>query len=73
MIQRYTRAHLTYAEDKLPAIKGIGDCLGDIMGDVYLDGFFAKTLPKSLCWYLEDDGDDRVEQTRRAPAWSWLA
>lgn len=74
-VEDYTRARLTYPKDKLPAIKGIADSPAGPTGDVYLNGFFTKQLPKALCWQLLGGKElpERLNHPWRAPTWSWVA
>lgn len=70
-ILAFTTAALTFPQDKLAAINGIAECVAARTGDRFVDGFFLRTLPKSLGW-TRQPGRRILAQPWRAPRWSWV-
>lgn len=68
IIKTYSRLALTYPKDKLPAIQGVADYINRQIEDEYLFGFFAFSLPKTLCFRRRGN---RPKRRMPAPSWSW--
>lgn len=49
-IQAYSGRHLTYAEDKLPALAGLATLITARTGDEYLAGLWRAHILEDLCW-----------------------
>jgi len=70
----YTSCKLTKPEkDKLRAIQGIADQIGQGTGDTYKNGFFWRHLPKALCWMTTFNQPARRVPDYRIPSWSWAS
>jgi hypothetical protein len=71
LVQEYSRRRLTFADDRLLAISGLGDRFGRIISGNYLAGLWESQLPYGLLWIC------LVPQIRptneRAPSWAWAS
>jgi len=83
IICEYSGRDLTLFDDRLPALAGIATELAKSWNDVYLAGFWKKTIIQHLGWYrstpaLRCTGLPRniegVHCTKRigSPSWSWI-
>jgi hypothetical protein len=76
----YTNRNLTFPSDKLVAISGIANVVGNFLRDEYFAGLWRKSLPQSLLWSPYDEENlphpgyiaTRSSQYR-APSWSWAS
>lgn len=78
----FSRRLLTYPGDRFPAISGLAEYFGDIIGDEYLAGMWKRDLWRALYWgvgvnvsaswaaFLEQLSKPNVY---RAPSWSWAS
>ncbi|OCK84014.1 HET-domain-containing protein [Lepidopterella palustris CBS 459.81] len=81
ILTNYTKRHMTFGKDKLPALAGVATEFHQRTGDEYLAGMWRSQLPLGLMWRtrLYDHGlydADEVPQHERsakyrAPSWSW--
>lgn len=83
IIYEYSRRDLTSFDDRLPALAGVATELARSWNDVYLAGFWKKTIIQHLGWYpstpaLRHTGLPRniegPHYTKRigSPSWSWV-
>lgn len=73
-VASYTQAKLTHETDRLRAIQGVADSIALHIGDVYLDGFFLRSLLTQLCFQTEKRLPSfRPDRCASLPSWSWLA
>lgn len=83
IIYEYSQRNLTLFDDRLPALAGIATELSKAWKDVYLVGFWKKTITKHLGWYRSQPPSRRtgnsnnfegVERNKRigSPSWSWV-
>ncbi|KAI7093293.1 hypothetical protein KC340_g10084 [Hortaea werneckii] len=72
VIRLFTKADLTYARDKLPALSGIARHVHSRKGGQYLAGLWRdESVEAQLCWRVEEP---RLRPTMwRAPSWSWAS
>lgn len=71
VIELYTRAKLTYSDDKLVAISGIAKEAQNESGDQYFAGFWRRNMEFQLYWRpCEVESLQPRPQTYRAPSWS---
>ncbi|EPE33301.1 heterokaryon incompatibility protein [Glarea lozoyensis ATCC 20868] len=75
VVQEYSGCALTKPQDKLIAISGIARILQQKLEDEYVAGFWLKSLPQALLWYISDFGGSpqSPEFQYRAPSWSWAS
>ncbi|KAH7363857.1 heterokaryon incompatibility protein-domain-containing protein, partial [Rhexocercosporidium sp. MPI-PUGE-AT-0058] len=82
MIEDYSGRDLTFATDRLVAIAGIAELVGQVLKDDYVAGMWKSTLPNSLLWsphikssILEVDTYAKCSRPHAytAPSWSWAA
>lgn len=69
----YTKRKLTFEGDRPLAISGIAEEFAQMLGDQYIAGHWASTLPLSLLW---GKGDKHVFQhcgNYEGPTWSWAS
>jgi hypothetical protein len=48
---RYTTCHLTKYQDKLVALEGIADMVGEVLEDEPVAGPWKNRLSQDLCWF----------------------
>lgn len=75
---RYTRLHLTFDKDLLPALSGVTRRLAATQPeDKYLAGIWKVGLLNSLMWFVRIDNRQatiwRRARDPRAPSWSWAS
>ncbi|CZR66340.1 uncharacterized protein PAC_16241 [Phialocephala subalpina] len=83
IIHDYSTRDLTVFDDRLPALAGIATELAKSWNDIYLAGFWKKTIIQHLGWYRNTPyrtGFPRknfkgVDCTKRtgSPSWSWVS
>ena len=77
IVADYTKRHMTFGRDKLPALAGVAMEFQRHTSDQYLAGIWKTHLPLALLWRSESYWAPRgyPEQKRpaeyRAPSWSW--
>ncbi|KAH7370788.1 hypothetical protein BKA65DRAFT_471968 [Rhexocercosporidium sp. MPI-PUGE-AT-0058] len=77
IVADYTKRHMTFCRDKLPALAGVVMEFQRHTSDQYLAGIWKTHLPLALLWRSESYWAPRgyPEQKRpaeyRAPSWSW--
>lgn len=79
----FSRRELTNPKDKLPAISGVAQKFGSLLGfrnEDYLAGIWRNTLLMGLLWTVgsvqwepHPDLVNRVRRPGRAPSWSWAS
>ncbi|KAF6818396.1 heterokaryon incompatibility protein [Colletotrichum musicola] len=67
----YSRANLTYPQDRLPALAGIARLQHEATGHQYLAGMWRERLVQQLPWYIYLER--RKRPAWRAPSWSWMS
>lgn len=70
----YTKCAMTKEEDKLVAIHGVAQQLGQVLGDRLVVGLWYNRFLEELCWYKSIFvGDPPISPPMvwRAPTWSW--
>ena len=83
IIDEYSDRDLTLFDDRLPALAGIATELAKSWNDVYLAGFWKKTITRHLGWYRSKPAFRRtgnsknfegMDCTKRigSPSWSWV-
>jgi hypothetical protein len=76
LVHDYTTKTLTFRKDKLPAISGLADRVGEVIKDRYLAGLWESDLARGLCWEVEDlrlVKEDDADGSYWAPSWSWAS
>lgn len=82
LVEYYSQRHLSYHDDRLPAIAGIAKRYSQMTGDEFLVGLWRSTLPMDLAWEVGlPGGAYHVEGTTRKsfgsassiPSWSWIS
>jgi hypothetical protein len=72
IVEEYSRKHLTFPDDKLPALSGIASRFFSISKDDYIAGHWRRGLEKSLFWGAGTSHNFRAK-SYRAPTWSWAS
>jgi hypothetical protein len=72
IVQLYTDANLTRAEDKLVAISAVAKQILKGTDDVYFAGLWRSAFTRGLLWYLPLQ-QSRIPTAYRAPSWSWAS
>ncbi|RFU31822.1 hypothetical protein B7463_g4528, partial [Scytalidium lignicola] len=75
IIHEYSERDLTLFNDRLSALAGIAAELAKAWNDIYLAGFWGKTIIQHLGWQRQGFKTLRgVDSTKRigAPSWSWV-
>jgi hypothetical protein len=76
IVNDFSRRHLTFASDRLPAIAGIAAIFGDSLKDEYLWGLWKNDLHEGLVYHQLDYANTQSEPFQEptwqdAPSWSW--
>lgn len=71
VLEKYSKADLTYGPDRLPALSVIASRQQVVTGGQYLAGMWMKDLNTQLLWRIE--GLRRSRPAWRAPTWSWTS
>lgn len=74
--QEYSRSSVTKDEDKLIAIQGIAQDVGQILDDELVVGMWKKRILREICFLSLMDGGTITQPHRRqlpAPSWSWAS
>ena len=70
----YSRCALTNPSDKLVAIQGIANWVGQVIDDQLVAGLWRGRIVEELCWSTWSSRKDRPEpEVWRAPTWSWAS
>jgi hypothetical protein len=69
LVQEFTRRHLTFVSDKLPAISGIAKAYQNVTGKSYIAGTWTEELPGALTWHKY--GREEMDVSDTQPSWSW--
>ncbi|TAQ83957.1 hypothetical protein B7494_g7719 [Chlorociboria aeruginascens] len=73
-ISSYSRADLTYIEDRLVAIAGLARILSSNTGLRYAAGLWVIQLPRQLLWNFAHSGRQPKQIEKYvAPSWSWAS
>jgi hypothetical protein len=83
VIHEYSTRDLTLFDDRLPALAGIATELAKSWNDIYLVGFWKKSILKHLGWYRyrgysrhtgnsKNFGSLHCTKRIRSPSWSWV-
>ncbi|GMF91831.1 unnamed protein product [Aspergillus oryzae] len=71
LVALYSQCKLTYPADKLPAISGIAQEYGKVLGGTYVAGLWDGSLVQGLSWQSSEECTAVSEY--RAPSWSWAS
>lgn len=71
-VMQYSKLHLTYPGDKLPALSGCAKDFGSYTGDQYLAGIWRHTFVQGMLWTVLGPVTE-PRPTWRAPSWSWAS
>lgn len=72
IVEAYTDANLTKAEDKLVAISGLAKEIFNDTKDAYYAGHWRKDFIRGLFWYVQHPKRTGIT-AYRAPSWSWAS
>jgi Heterokaryon incompatibility protein (HET) len=83
IIQEYSQRNLTFFDDRLPALAGIATELAKSWNDIYLAGFWKKTITQHLGWYRSESAFRSTRNSKNfegvdgtnligSPSWSWV-
>jgi hypothetical protein len=70
---RYSQCALTKEEDKLVAIQGISQQLGQVLNDKLIAGLWRNRILEELCWFKIFSENITPCRSWRAPTWSWAS
>jgi hypothetical protein len=74
IVQAYSKGHLTFSQDKLPAIEGIAMEMSTPQLGRYIAGLWEGDILHMLLWRVEKPSQViRLPATYRAPTWSWAS
>jgi hypothetical protein len=74
VVEAYSNSHLTFGQDKLPAISGIVKELSLSLKERYIAGLWEGDLIHSLLWLVRESDDFYgLPSEYRAPTWSWAS
>ena len=72
LVSKYSRRHLTFKEDKFPAIQGLASLIQRYLGCHYAAGLWEEDLPYGLLWSSHGPTSTQASSSR-APTWSWAS
>jgi hypothetical protein len=81
-VEEYTNRNLSFAKDKLPAIAGLANDVGQALNargheDIYLAGLWKRDLVRGLLWQITAPPAGNpilfMPDEYRAPSWCWTA
>ncbi|ENH69345.1 hypothetical protein FOC1_g10001117 [Fusarium oxysporum f. sp. cubense race 1] len=76
LVTYYSRRHLTFVTDKLPALSGVASRVHKITKSRYLAGIWEDNLGIELCWARAYRGYQDLPTLSTqyvAPSWSWAS
>ncbi|KAF4439024.1 HET-domain-containing [Fusarium acutatum] len=76
LVTYYSRRHLTFVTDKLPALSGVASRVHEITKSRYLAGLWEDNLGVGLLWAREWRGYQdlpTLSSVYVAPSWSWAS
>jgi hypothetical protein len=78
MVEVYSRLHITFQSDRLPALSGIAQQMQRLYHGEYYAGLWSDDLPGALCWHVARTGSPswaRKDHPRigSKPTWSWAS
>lgn len=78
LVKEYSRRHLSYTSDKLPALAGVASIAASLINAAdgsYLAGLWQGNLLQDLCWerHLWEIVPWRATKEWRAPTFSWAS
>lgn len=76
LVTYYSRRHLTFVTDKLPALSGVASRVHKITKSRYLAGMWEDNLGIELCWARAYRGYQDLPTLSTqyvAPSWSWAS
>jgi hypothetical protein len=80
ILDDYTKRSLTFQQDKLVAIAGVAQIIGEAMKDDYHAGLWFNNLLQALLWspYEKETFPNPLHKAilptvNRAPSWSWAS
>jgi hypothetical protein len=71
IVNEYTRRNLSVPTDRLLAISGIAQRLGDIIKDKYYCGIWNRQFPFGLLWASTEQKIPTPPDVYQGPSWSW--
>ncbi|EHK41271.1 hypothetical protein TRIATDRAFT_168126, partial [Trichoderma atroviride IMI 206040] len=72
ILEDFSDCKLTYKEDRLVALEGLGRAIQEVTRDKYTLGIFESSIPEQLFWMLEDAADES-EDLAALPSWHWAS
>ncbi|KAF5638920.1 hypothetical protein F25303_7526 [Fusarium sp. NRRL 25303] len=76
LVTYYSRRHLTFVTDKLPALSGVASRVHKITKSRYIAGIWEDNLGIGLCWARASGGYHDLPTLATeyvAPSWSWAS
>ncbi|KAK0627527.1 heterokaryon incompatibility protein-domain-containing protein [Immersiella caudata] len=75
IVPAYTRLDLTVETDRLPALAGLAEAVGERTRErtQYLAGLWRHSLEIDLLWRTEESGKSHRLPEGSAPSWSWAS
>lgn len=73
LVTNYSKMHLTFDQDKLPAISGIAKIYQNRNLGTYMAGLWRDYLHVELLWHVWGFRAARRPSDYRAPSWSWVS
>jgi hypothetical protein len=73
ILEEFSKCQLTYKEDRLVALEGLGKAVQEASGDEYTFGIFMSQLPGLLFWHTKHDEVCTSEDIVSLPTWCWAS
>jgi hypothetical protein len=73
VVEEYSKRHLTFADDALPALSGIAQRTLSVHPGQYIAGIWERGLIRQLAWYLHPYPDSEGKKNSvKIPTFSWI-
>lgn len=74
VVEQYSARTLSDPDDRLNALAGVANELGNLWQDLYIFGSWKSCFIELLAWYTRNGGyGPRHHRSARAPSWSWIS
>ncbi|RDL31459.1 uncharacterized protein BP5553_09668 [Venustampulla echinocandica] len=73
LVSSYSNLHLSFENDRLPALSGLARLVHDKYGYTYLAGLWSNDLHRQLLWTIRSWRTNVRAPAGTAPTWSWAS
>jgi hypothetical protein len=72
ILEKFSDCKLTYKEDRIAALEGLGRAIQEVTHDKYTLGIFESSIPEQLLWMMDDIAEGS-EYLASMPSWHWAS